>query len=162
MKTIPDTSRDLLDQVAPLRMDERACARYWGVLRAEQRGARMTFTEGHLLMELEARGDLGVSELADILQMTRPSTSRTLRTLRQRRWVSVRDVPTDLRKKMVSLTSFGRQALAKLHAEVEARERRILSVLSPDERLSVLRGFELYATAVRRLASDVAADPSNR
>ena len=144
-----------------LREASRIFVREHGVLRAEQKGASLTYTQGHALIEIERQGALTVGELAAVLKLNKSSTSRMLARLHREKWIVETNASEDARRKPFRLTVEGRKRLQKLHQEAGERARRALLRLTKAERETVVRGMELYAAALLAAAKDDSDDESH-
>ena len=141
-----------------LREASRVFVREHGVLRAEQKGASLTYTQGHALIEIERHGALTVGELASVLKLNKSSTSRMLAKLHRKRWIAETSAAGDTRRKPFRLTAEGRKRLQKLHIAAGERTRRALVRLSKADQETVVRGMELYAAALLAAAEDESED----
>jgi DNA-binding MarR family transcriptional regulator len=109
-----------------------------------------------VLRHLAASGPLTVGEQADHLGLRRNSVSELLQRIEARGLVTrIRD-ERDERRVLVWLTDAGREVVARI-GEVLAPDLLgdAMATLSPADRVTVVRGFEL-------LASHQAAEPAHR
>lgn len=79
-------------------------------------GAGLTSLQVFLLMELSGQVKLGVRELAARFSVSRPTISRSLAILAQKRLVQAASHPEDARRVLFSLTRQGRKLVASLGA----------------------------------------------
>lgn len=142
-----------LPEVIPIRKSSRALVREFGVLKASGRGHRISFAQGHALVELDAAGELTASDLGRILRLNRSSTSRTLNELRRKGWISTRDTAGDSRKRPFVLTTAGKARLKELQDRLNLRVHKALELLSKSERQAILKGITLYVEALQRTGS---------
>jgi putative acetyltransferase len=137
-------------EVIPLRQASRAMVRELGFLQDNMAEARVTHAQCHALIELAARGALGVGELAELLRLDKSTVSRTVAQLQRARLVAFSTDAGDRRKKGVTLTALGRRRVARIDEVANARVHSALSQLSADDRQAVVRGLDLYARALTR------------
>jgi DNA-binding MarR family transcriptional regulator len=134
-----------------LREAGRNLVRELGVLRASGRGQRLTFAQGHALVELARQADgLTASELGRILGLNKSTTCRTLNQLEVKGHVKAVADSGDPRKKPFVITEKGSARLDELHDQVNQRTQAALDTLSCSERRLVLQGVELYARALAK------------
>ncbi|MEA2747968.1 MAG: putative acetyltransferase [Myxococcales bacterium] len=146
----------MLPEVLPLRQASRELVRELGFLQDKDATTSLSHSHCHALIELEARGSIGQSELPSLLRLDKSTTSRIVAELVARRWVRARASEDDGRARVLMLTAAGRAKVELVHREANARVERALAILGDDERAVVLRGMETYARALersRRLAS---------
>ncbi len=101
-----------------------------------------------VLQHLSASGPLTVGEQAEHLGLRRNSVSELLQRLETKRLVArVRD-ERDERRVLVWLTDSGRDVVSRV-GQVLAPDliAQVMATLSPEERATVVRGFELLAAA---------------
>lgn len=101
-----------------------------------------------VLQHLSASGPLTVGEQAEHLGLRRNSASELLQRLEAKGLVArIRD-ERDERRVLVWLTDAGRDVVSRV-GEVLAPDliAQVMATLSPEERATVVRGFELLASA---------------
>lgn len=146
---------DDIDVVVALRAAARRLVRELGLLSDVHQDARMTIAQGHLLIEIERRdGAASVSELAAALLLDKSTVSRTIQTLRDKRWLRLDEDPRDRRRKLVGLTRSGQRALARCHRVSSDQVAAALAQLSAEQRATVMHGISLYASALRRVRAE--------
>ncbi|MFK7956627.1 MAG: GNAT family N-acetyltransferase [Lysobacterales bacterium] len=105
--------------------------------------------ECHLLMEVEARGSVTASELAEILLVEKSSLSRLIGRLDKAGLIAVRASPGDKRRRPLNLTEKGRTTLTQIHDEADDQVRRALAFVPDSQRSAMLDGLKQYAAALR-------------
>jgi putative acetyltransferase len=140
----------MLPEVLPLRSASRELVRELGFLQGKDVATSLSPSHCHALIELEARGTIGQSELPALLRLDKSTTSRIVTELVERRWVRARASEADARARTLSLTAQGRAKVALVHREANARVEQALATLGVDERAVVVRGMEIYARALER------------
>jgi DNA-binding MarR family transcriptional regulator len=109
-----------------------------------QPAIEVTFPQWRVLVVLGAASDgMRIGEVARLVGVTLPATSRQLRRLERRGLITVRQDERDRRASLASLTPEGRAARASI---IEYRRARILEVAAPFESNASLRG-ELHRIA---------------
>lgn len=97
----------------------------------------LTFPQWRALVVLGAASDgMRIGEVARLVGVTLPATSRQLRRLERRGLITVRQDERDRRASLASLTPEGRAARASI---IEYRRSRILEVAAPFESSASLR-----------------------
>ncbi len=127
----------------------------------ESAGTGITVQQYSVLKALESQKRL-ISELAELLKVSRPTMSRIIDGLEGRR-KSVAPVKESLRPKLVErvdcmddhrlvyarITDEGRVMLQKYHARAEGNVTNILETLPPQELVNLLRSLEALAGAIQ-------------
>ena len=140
----------MLEEVLPLRRASRELIRELGFLEEEASPGGITHSQVHALIELEGRGPLPQVDLASALRLDKSRMSRVVDQLCAEAWVKRVEGVADARKRVVCITAKGKKRLAIVHADASARVGSALSLLSPEERRSVVDGMALYANALAR------------
>lgn len=97
-------------------------------------------------------GPLPSIRIAELAQMDRGSISRAVAWLEQRDLVRRVDDPAHLRRKIVVMTAAGKRLHDRISVHVRARQRRILDLLSPQERAAldgILRKIDRWASELQ-------------
>ena len=92
---------------ANLRRASRAVTRLYN---QALRGDGIEITQFTLLMALNLTGETSQGALGELLALDSTTLTRTLRLLKRRRWVQIRQ-GTDRRQRLMSLTATGREKL---------------------------------------------------
>lgn len=108
-----------------------------------------SFSECHLLTELEALGHATASELGERLVLEKSTISRLVRNLARRSQIRVTDDPADGRQRLLTLTDAGRQGLKRIHRYSETLVDEALAYLPREDRERVAAGLDRYAKALR-------------
>lgn len=137
-------------EVLPLRSASRELVRELGFLEQRETVSGLSHSYVHALIEIGAAGALAQGELSGILHLDKSQTSRIVKELEMRGLLAAESHPSDLRVRILSLTSKGRAKLGKVHDASNARVDEALALLGSGERQAVLRGMELYARALGR------------
>ena len=95
----------------------------------------LSFSECHVLTELERRGRLTASDLADTLVLEKSTVSRLVNGLRRRKLITSEDNPGDRRQRPLVLTDEGRNYSGIVAGEDAAR--LLLRVAGQEEPVSI-------------------------
>ncbi len=132
-----------------LRGAARTLVREFRIVDGSGRVPGVSVSECHLLMELESRGTLTATELADILLMEKSSLSRLINRLIKSGLIAVSNDGADRRLRPLELTDQGRVTLTQIHDLANDQVRRALAFVAPGERQAMLSGLKQYASALR-------------
>ena len=154
----------LLPEVAPLRQASRQLVRELGVLDNRAIDGSTTYSQCHALIEVERQGVMTVGALAEVLNLDKSTTSRTVSTLVRAGLLTSRADGGDRRRRPLVLTAKGRRKLSALHRAANQQVEEALELLSQEDRAAVLRGMEIYARALarRRAQHEFAIRPVTR
>ncbi len=141
------------EHVAACREASRQLVRELGFLQDWYEPARLTHGQCHIMIELTQRGLLGISELAELLQLDKSVVSRAVKQLRERDLIAVTEHATDRRQKPLCLTDSGQALVAGIHASAGSQVAAALDLLRPEQVSTVVAGLSLYTQALRRLRS---------
>jgi len=109
----------------------------------------VSVSECHLLTEVESRGSVTASELAEILLLEKSSLSRVINRLTQAGFIVANSSDGDRRRRPLNLTDEGRAMLTRIHDRCDDQVRRALGFVPESEREDMLRGIRRYASALR-------------
>ncbi len=140
----------MLSEVLPLRHASRELVRELGFLQGRDAATKLSHSHCHALIEIDARGSVGQSQLPALLRLDKSTTSRIVGELESRAWVRAKTSNADGRARVLSLTPKGRAKLALVHREANLRVEDALRLLGEEERTTVLRGMQTYARALER------------
>jgi putative acetyltransferase len=137
----------MFQEVLPLRHASRELIRELGFLEDWVEPGGLTHSQCHALIELESRGPTSQVDLAAVLRLDKSRTSRVVDELVMQGW-SKREAGKNARTHSVALTAKGKNRLAEVHRDVNARVERALATLDDVGRRTVLTGMSLYARAL--------------
>jgi DNA-binding MarR family transcriptional regulator len=109
-------------------------------------------TEVGVLRSLQAR-PRRITELASEERVTQPAITLLVNRLAEKGWVQRISDPSDGRAVLVSLTSAGEEAFARLRAEYQALLQREISSLDDDEVETLAGAVEILDRLIGRLRS---------
>ncbi len=121
----------------------------------------LSFSECHLLTELELRGLATPSELGEVMVLEKSTVSRLAKRLIGRGLVERAPARGDRRRRPLRLTAEGASRVADIHDVAGDQVRQALSFVGPQEQAQMLAGVERYAKALRyaRLSGDLKIRP---
>jgi DNA-binding MarR family transcriptional regulator len=95
-------------------------------------------TEWRIMSQLAIEPGIPATRICQVIGFDKGPVSRTLATLQKRGLVTIRTDPNDGRSHSISLTARGRNVHDKVIVVALAREQRLLSCLSEDERETLI------------------------
>lgn len=140
----------MLPEVLPLRQASRELVRELGFLQGREPATQLSHSHCHALIEIESRESTPQGDLPGLLRLDKSTTSRIISELEARSWIKVKKSAADARMRVLTVTTKGRAKLAQIHDHANIRVGEALSVLSADDRATVVRGMQLYARALDR------------
>ncbi|HLX34780.1 MAG TPA: MarR family transcriptional regulator [Candidatus Limnocylindrales bacterium] len=119
------------------------------------RRADMSFTHFHIVSMLERHGQMPMSKLADMLDVSLSNVSGIIDRMEEHGLVVRTRVPGDRRIVLVQATDAGRQILTEMEVLKDAMLRKVLSSLDDDQLRGVRTAFEdVRAAALAAFADD--------
>lgn len=135
--------------VAAARAASRQLVREFGFLASSSKAHGVTFAQCHALIELERHGQLTVRDLVELLNVDKSTASRAAAALVDLGLARPVDGAHDRRTRPLQLQARGRQKLARIHGDADARVEKALGLLSGAERATAVAGLALFAKALR-------------
>ena len=120
-----------------------------GFFRTFYEDTGVTSAQAHILMELETKQALNLTEIIDRVRMDKSSASRTVNRLIGMKLVKQRFLSEDRRNKIFELTANGRSKAKQIDATSTEIVNRALSLLPQKDRESIFVGIGRYAGALR-------------
>ena len=143
-----------------IRAASRKLVRELGFMGGDFAGTDLSPSAVHAVIEIEA-GRVTARELAECLCLEKSSVSRMLRKL-----IASGDVlekpGEDGRTKILRLTDAGLRRLAAIHAFARQQVSDALARLEAGDERTILKGIELYATALQSLTKSTEQTTSVR
>jgi DNA-binding MarR family transcriptional regulator len=109
----------------------------------------LTIPEWRILAHLSQVSDVSVREVQARVEMDKAKVTRAVQRLEEAGLVTKAANPDDRRLVRLALTEAGRARMAALIPYVEGYERRLLSVLDPQEQTAFLAALEKLERASR-------------
>jgi DNA-binding MarR family transcriptional regulator len=108
----------------------------------------VTLAQCHALLEIEARGNPSLGELAQALGLDKSTLSRTVDGMVNMGLVERVFHPHDRRSVQLSLTVQGEGTCNRINAENDGLFSRVFDRIDPKDRVHVLRGFHGLVAAM--------------
>ena len=109
--------------------------------------AHVTLAQCLVLLEIDERGQLTMSQLASRLRLDASTLSRTIEGLVQRRLVERMKQEQDRRVIRIRLTAEGRSVCRSIHEENDGQYLRIFEKIPESRRGTVIKSFETLVRA---------------
>ena len=126
------------------------------------RARGVTEQQWRILRALAHEGTMEVSELAEATFLLAPSLSRILPDLEKRRLIGRRQVDTDLRRSVVSLSAEGLRLIAEHAPYSEQMYARIAKRFGAEKLTDLLRLLHDLEVSLGELAGEFDRDPAAR
>jgi len=136
-------------EIDPIRNASRQIVRELHLLDGNLCIKGFTFSECHLLTELESLGQATASELGELLVLDKSTMSRLVNGMLRKSFVAASADPADARRRLLSLTAKGRKGLRQIHNYSNQQVDRALDYVAPGERQQLVSGLGRYARALR-------------
>ncbi len=114
----------------------------------------LTFAQARALFMLAARQELTVSQLANLLDIGRPTASILVQQLVERELVTRTEDSTDRRNTIIRLSPKGAEIGAGRRREREKQWQRWLGHLNDDELSALAHGLSAIVTVVKKELED--------
>ena len=134
-----------------LRVSLRKLVRELDVTKGIYKSTGYTYTECHIIIELEQYGMMTIKELGELLNADKSIISKAVNGLEKSGLVKQVKNETDSRQKPLILTQKGINEAARLNYEANKQVTDALSILKDEERDTVLKGIQAYSKALNRL-----------
>lgn len=133
----------------PIREAARSLVRELHLLDGRHCIEGFSFSECHLLTEVEKLDVATASELAERLVLEKSTVSRLVNGLLERGFLQAAPDTGDRRRRILRLTSKGRDGVQRIHRYARRQVSRALDCLAPADRHLVETGLSRYARALR-------------
>jgi len=136
-------------EIEPIRHASRQMVRELHLLDGKLCIEGFTFSECHLLTELESMGQASASELGERLVLEKSTVSRLVNGMLRKGHITARPDPADARRRLLCLTAKGRKGLRQINAYSNSQVDQALNYVTPGERQELVAGLDRYAKALR-------------
>jgi putative acetyltransferase len=149
------------NEISDIRAASRQLVRELNVLGGQCLDSSLNISECHVLTELDQRGMITVSDLAELLVLEKSTVSRVTTGLEKRGLIKVGEASGDRRKRPYILTAKGRAQVLKLHGSANTQVADALDFVPLSQREDIAAGLALYGRALRyaRLCQEYAIRP---
>jgi putative acetyltransferase len=137
--------------VKNLRHSLRRLVRELDVTKGIYKSTGYTYTECHILIELDQYGMMTIKEIAELLNTDKSIVSKTVNSLIKRGLLKMKKNLSDNRQKPLILTQKGKNEAARLNFEANSQVTEALSILKDEDRDTVLKGIQAYSHALNKL-----------
>ena len=141
---------DLEITTQKVRAYSRSMVRELDVIKGVYQDTGFTYSQCHILYELEQHKLLNLMELARIIQIDKSTVSRVVKTLIDRGLVRGIKNESDQRQKLFSLTDAGKEATLENNCLANTQVQSALNLLEPEEVNIIEKGLHLYAKALNQ------------
>jgi putative acetyltransferase len=148
-------------EINPIRHASRQIVRELNLLDGKLCIEGFSFSECHLLTELNALGQASASELGEILVLEKSTMSRLVNGVLDQGYVQSKQDPADARRRLLSITAKGKNGLQHINQYSNRQVDQALDYVSPADRQMVVEGMDRYAKSLRyaRMGRDYAIRP---
>jgi putative acetyltransferase len=108
-----------------------------------------TFSECHLITELERLGQATASELAELLVLEKSTISRLCDNLISAGYLDVRADPSDRRRKLLKLSRKGNSGATRINRYAQNQVESAMAFVPESGRSGLAGGMDQYARALR-------------
>ncbi len=119
-------------------------------LSSETECCGVTLPQCHVLLEVETRGETGVTELAELLDLDKSTLSRAVDGLWKEGLVSRETDPGNRRRQIIALTEKGRAKADSINGSCDGFYGRLFRALPSGKRAMVRESVAILAHAMRR------------
>lgn len=135
--------------IKSIRQYTRDLVRELNVLQGRFQDTGFTYSECHVLLELQIHKVLNLGELSAILQLDKSTVSRLVKRLIEKELIKTTLRSEDKREKCLALTEQGMEVVAKNNCRSDEQVAAALHLLDETEREAAIAGLSLYAKALR-------------
>ncbi|MCB0721001.1 MAG: bifunctional helix-turn-helix transcriptional regulator/GNAT family N-acetyltransferase [Ignavibacteriae bacterium] len=137
--------------VKNLRLSLRKLVRELDVTKGVYKSTGYSYTECHILIELDQYGMMTIKELAELLNTDKSIISKTVNSMMKKGLLKTEKNRTDNRQKPLVLTQKGKSEAGRLNYEANVQVTEALSILKEEERDIVLKGIQSYSKALNKM-----------
>jgi putative acetyltransferase len=138
-----------MDTIEPIRHAARHLVRELNLLDTRHCIEGFSFSECHVLTELERLGQATAKQLAETLLLEKSTMSRLCNGLQERGYLrSVKD-RSDRRRKLLRLSKKGREGAARIHAFARDQVGSALAFVAEEDLSTLADGLGRYSKALR-------------
>jgi putative acetyltransferase len=145
-----------MENIESIRQAARHLVRELNLLDSRHCIEGFTFSECHVITELERLGEATAKELGQVLLLDKSTVSRLCKGLRDRGCLEATEDRSDRRRKLLRLSSKGRQGAGRIHEFAREQVGSALSFIAEEDLSTLVDGLARYSKALRyaRLSRD--------
>lgn len=151
MVIVINKSNPMEPLVKNLRLSLRKLVRELDVTKGVYKSTGYSYTECHILIELDQYGMMTIKELAELLNTDKSIISKTVNSMMKKGLLKTEKNRTDNRQKPLVLTQKGKSEAGRLNYEANVQVTEALSILKEEERDIVLKGIQSYSKALNKM-----------
>lgn len=137
--------------VEPIRHAARQLVRELHLLDSRYCIEGFTFSECHLLTELERLGEATAKQMGEVLVLEKSTMSRLVNGLLERGCIRSLQDPSDGRQRRLSLTAQGLAGARTVHEAARQQVLGALSFIPPEQSEQTAEGLQRYADGLKYL-----------
>lgn len=138
-----------MDNIEPIREAARRLVRELHLLDGRYCIEGLSFSECHLVTELERLERASASELSDLLVLEKSTVSRLVKGLVRRGLVRVTVDEADRRRRWLELTDAGLEGASRVHHHARKQVQSALQHVAEPEEAMLVAGLHRYGSALR-------------
>ena len=144
------------ESIQPIRQAARQLVRELHLLDGRYCIKGFTFSECHLITELEAMGQATASELSERLVLEKSTMSRLVNGLLEQGYIRSDQDTADKRRRLLSLTAKGRSGADRINQYANDQVLGALGYVADAEQEAIVDGLTRYAKALKyaRISND--------
>ena len=145
-----------MENIESIRQAARQLVRELNLLDARHCIEGFSFSECHVITELDRLGEATAKELGGILLLDKSTMSRLCNSLRERGYLQAAKDHSDRRRKLLRLSSQGRKGAQRIHEYAREQVGSALSFIAEEDLATLVNGLGRYSKALRyaRLSRD--------
>ena len=136
--------------VQAIRQSARQMVRELHLLDSKHCIEGFTFSECHLMTELDALDSATASELAELLVLEKSTVSRLVNGLENRGMLESTPDPGDRRRRHLRLTEIGHEGVERIHEFANLQVNEALEFVPEPALQGLVEGLDAYARALRQ------------
>ncbi len=140
-----------LEHFLPYRLSVLANRVSRAIARRYSKAFGLTVPEWRVIAVLGRRPELTAKDIAEATEMDKVAVSRAVARLVAAQRVACETDPADARRQLLRLTTLGEKVRARIAPMALAEERKLLSALSPRERVQLDLLIDRLLNAAQRL-----------
>ena len=139
---------DISQKILNIRSSSRQLVRELNFLKGAFNDTGFSYSQCHMLFELDVHKVLNLAELSEILRLDKSTSSRIIKKLIDKGLVQVTKNENDQRQKLFSLTPLGKACTVDNNLKASAQVGGAIDLLDEAERNIVQTGLKLYAKSL--------------
>ncbi len=136
--------------ILSIRQQSRQLVRELDFIKGVFQNTGYTYSQCHILFELEQHGRLSLMELSDLLLLDKSNTSRTVKKLLTLDLIKMEKSASDNRQKFFSVTTKGKKVIKNNNCLANEQVANALDTLNSTQQEQIITGLQLYAKALNK------------